>query len=280
MILLSKESISIITFPARTSTVNMCILRQHSANHVMHCLINVFGTLQGTWDQSNKNPSASVGYLVDIISNVTLWRCCCYACWLPENLVNWVLSNAQMTGTTVVLAGTWSCIFHYQSTMLNSLTIGRPSELVRFTGPKLRCASHGRCTKWNWIQLKISLKYNCLKICESSSIMKSMHGPISNSERRVSRASEDWNFMILKVSSPRLSCWWIEDFIHWVNQSVCWKSCVDHNWYLAFDSSEYFHSWYNPVALPYTSPVAFSTPTSSLWALVWIESVVQVRSGS
>ena len=36
---------------------------------------------------------------------------------------------------------------------------------------------------------------------------------------------------------------------------------------------------YNPVALPYAFPPAFSTPTTCLCALVFVGSGVQVRSG-
>jgi len=46
-------------------------LRQHSSNRGMPCLINVFGTFRGTWDQPDTNPGALLCRTADIILNFT-----------------------------------------------------------------------------------------------------------------------------------------------------------------------------------------------------------------
>ena len=130
----------------------------------------------------------------------------------PELLVKWVLSDGHMTGTIVALVGNWSCVSHHQSPVFILLYIGRPSESARRTGSNSRCAYKARCARRNWIHLNISLWYNVPKICESSSIRLSLPTPKWSSERSFLRASADWNDSILKLSSPRLRCWYIHNF--------------------------------------------------------------------
>jgi len=95
------------------------------------------------------------------------------ACWSPEKLVKWVLSDAQITGTIVAPAGSWSCVSHHQSSVFISLYIWQSSDPARRTGWKLKHAWNRRCAKRYCIHLKISLYYNVLKMCEWSSIQLS-----------------------------------------------------------------------------------------------------------
>jgi len=58
------------------------------------------------------------------------------------------------------------------------------------------------------------------------------------------------------------------------------KLCADQNRCYVFDRSE--NLWcllHNPVALPYTFLPTYSTPTTLLWAIVFFQSGVHVRSG-
>jgi len=68
---LSLESICTIPFQAGVSVVKMPQLRQHSFNRGMPCLVNVFGTFRGTWDQPDKNPGTLFQCMADIFSNIT-----------------------------------------------------------------------------------------------------------------------------------------------------------------------------------------------------------------
>jgi len=68
---LSLESICTIPFQAGASDVKMAQLRKHTSNCGMPCLVNVFGTFRGTWDQPDKNPGALFGCMADIILNIT-----------------------------------------------------------------------------------------------------------------------------------------------------------------------------------------------------------------
>ena len=69
-ITLSLESICTIPFQAGASDVKMPQLRQHCSNRGMPCLVNVFGTFRGTWDQPDKNPGALFWRTADIFSNI------------------------------------------------------------------------------------------------------------------------------------------------------------------------------------------------------------------
>jgi len=202
------------------------------------------------------------------------------ACWSPEKLVKWVLSDAHMTGTIVALMVTWSGISHRRSPVCISLYIWWLSESARCTGSKSRCISNGRSATSYQIHLKISLQYNISKIGEWSWIQQSLLSLKSSSEMSFCVASADWNDSIWKFSSPAQRCWLIHIFDCWLNDWACWKLCADWNGCHGFHCSEYY--WcllYNPVALPYAFPAAFSTPTTSLWTLVSIGSGVLVRSG-
>jgi len=93
-------------------------------------------------------------------------------------------------------------------------------------------------------------------------------------------ASADCNEPILKLASARLGSWSIHVLVSWLTDSAWWKSCADHNGCRGLDCSEYLRCLlYYPVTLPYACPPAFSTPTTCLWACVFVGSGVQVRSG-
>jgi len=202
------------------------------------------------------------------------------AWWSPKKLVKWVLSDAQMPATIITPAGSWSCVSHHQSPVFISLYFLRLSESARSTGSKSRCAWNRRWAKWNCIHLTISLQYSVPKMCEWSSIQLSLPSLISSLERSFGRASADWNDSMLKLSSPRLRCWSIQVFVCWLNDRACWKSCADWKGCHGFHCSEYVRCLlYNLVALPYAVPPALSTPTTCLWALVFVGSGVQGRSG-
>jgi len=115
---------------------------------------------------------------------------------------------------------------------------------------------------------------------EWSSIHQSLPSPKSSLERSFRRAYADWYDWILKLSSARLRCWFIHVFVCCLHDWACSKSCADWKGCPAFHCSEYL--WcllYNPVTLPYAVPPTFSTSTICLWALIFVESGVQARSG-
>jgi len=117
-------------------------------------------------------------------------------------------------------------------------------------------------------------------MCEWSSMHLSLRRPKLSLERSFRRTSADWNDLLLNLSSPCIRCWSIHVFVCWLNDWACWKSCTDWKRCHEFHYSEYLQCLlYNPVALPYAFPPAFSTRTSTLWTLVFVGSRVQVRSG-
>jgi len=67
----SLESICTIPFQAGASDVKMPQLRQDSSNCGMLCIVNVFGTFRGTWDQPDKDTGELSECTADIISNTT-----------------------------------------------------------------------------------------------------------------------------------------------------------------------------------------------------------------
>jgi len=203
-----------------------------------------------------------------------------HTCGLPERFVKWVLSDTQITGTIVPPAWSWCCVSHHSSPMFIALNILRLSESARRTGSTSGCAWTGRCGRRNCKHLKISQEYNAPKMCEWFSIQPSLVSPKSTLERSFRRASADWNNSILTLSSPHLRCWSIHVFVSWLNNWACWKSCADWNGCHRFHCSEYLRCLlYNPVALQYGFPPAFSTPTTCLGAQVFVGSGVHVRSG-
>jgi len=70
-ITLSLESICTIPSQARASDVKMSKLRQHSSYRIVPCFVDVFGTIRGTWDQSDDNPGMLFRCPADICSNIT-----------------------------------------------------------------------------------------------------------------------------------------------------------------------------------------------------------------
>jgi len=117
-------------------------------------------------------------------------------------------------------------------------------------------------------------------MCKWLSIQRLLPSAKSSIERSFCRASTYSNDSILKLSRPHLRCWSIHVFVCWLNDWTCWMSCADWKGCHGFRCSEYLQCLlYNPVALPYAFPPAFSTPTTCLWALVFVGSGVRVRSG-
>jgi len=154
------------------------------------------------------------------------------------------------------------------------------SESLLCPSSKSRCTWNGRGAKRNCMWLKISLYYNVPNICEESWIQLSYPSPKSCFQRSFCRASADWTDSMLKVSSPLLRCRPMYVFGCFLNEwaystwSADWNGCNGFHW------SECFCCMlYNPVALPYASPPTFATTTTGLWACVFIQSEVHVRSG-
>jgi len=113
-----------------------------------------------------------------------------------------------------------------------------------------------------------------------SLIQQSLPRPKSCLVNSFRRASADGNDSMLKLSSPCLRCRSIHVFVCWLNDWAYWKLCADWKWCHGFHCSEYLWCLLsNPVALPYALPPAFSTPTTGLWALIFVGSRIKVRSG-
>jgi len=185
-----------------------------------------------------------------------------------------------MTGTIVAPAGSWSCVSHQQSPVFILLYIRQLSDSARCTGSKSRCTCNGWWAKRNCIHSKISLLYNVPKMCKWSSIQLWLPGPKLSVERSFHRASADWNDSMVKLSSPSVRCWSIHVFVCWLTDRACWKLWAEWKGCHGFHFSEYLRCLlHNPVALPSAFLHAFSTPSTSLWVLVFVRSGVQVRSG-
>jgi len=75
---MSPESISKILFPTMTSNIKMRKLKMHNSNHVMPCVVNVFGTYWRLRNEPDKIPGVHCGNEADtvsIISNCEIqWR--------------------------------------------------------------------------------------------------------------------------------------------------------------------------------------------------------------
>jgi len=114
-ITLSLEFISTIIFQAVASYVKISLWGQHSSNRGIPYLASILRTVLGKRVRPNENPSALCRRAAKIVSNIincVVWR---PGCWSSEILVNWVLSDPQMTVPIVAPAETWSCVSHYQS---------------------------------------------------------------------------------------------------------------------------------------------------------------------
>jgi len=155
-ITLPLESISTVPFQARASNVNIPEWGQHCSNPGMRCLVSIFGTFRRTGNQLHKNPGALFSVPQIAFQILPIVRYSGQECLSPEKLVRWVLTDAQMTGTIVTPAGSWSCVSHHQLPVFISLYIRRLSESARRTGSKSRCAWNGRCANRNCIYWKIS----------------------------------------------------------------------------------------------------------------------------
>jgi len=68
---LLRESICKILFHARASDVKMPKLRKHSSNCGMPCFMNVFRTVQGTWDLADHNQGILFRCAAHIFLNIT-----------------------------------------------------------------------------------------------------------------------------------------------------------------------------------------------------------------
>jgi len=107
-ITLSLESIIKIPFEAVTSNVKIPEWGQPSSNCGMPWLLRISGTCQGTRDQPNEMPVANFWCLVEIVSDSTNCDIQCTGMLSARKIVNWVLSDAQMTGTILTPAGSLS----------------------------------------------------------------------------------------------------------------------------------------------------------------------------
>jgi hypothetical protein len=113
-------------------------------------------------------------------------------------------------------------------------------------------------------------------ICNPTIIVK----PEIESSEELCRASADWNDSMLKLASPCFRCWSIYVFVYWLNNCNRWQLCVEWNGCDGFHYSEYLRCWsYNPVGLLYAFLLALSALPTCLWALVFVGSGVQGRSG-
>jgi len=94
-ITLFLESISTIPFQARTSYVQIPEWGQHSSNGRTQCLVSIFGTFRGTWDQPNEILAARFRCLLDIFSNIT-------NCEIkrPGMLIAWKIVPLSLIGST------------------------------------------------------------------------------------------------------------------------------------------------------------------------------------
>jgi len=147
-ITLSLESITTIPFQAATSNVEILEWGQQCSNNGMACLISICGTLHGTWNQPKNNAGELSSCTADILSNITNSEIQQPGQLIVWKLVNWVLSDAHMTGTIDAPAGSWSCISNHQSPVFVPLYIWPLSESARHTSSTLECTSNGKmCQK-------------------------------------------------------------------------------------------------------------------------------------
>jgi len=68
---LSLQSSSTTPFQARTSYVKIPEGVQHCCNHGMPCVVHIFSTFQGTWNQSYENPDAVFECTADMFMHST-----------------------------------------------------------------------------------------------------------------------------------------------------------------------------------------------------------------
>jgi hypothetical protein len=155
-ITLSVESISTMPFQARGRDVKIPEWGQHCRNCGMPFLVSIFGTIWRRGDQPNKNPGVLFRWTADIISNIPDCEIKC-----PGMRVARTIGYVGLVGYTnhwhnrrtsrkliLQIPAPISCV--------HLVYIWPLSKSARRTCSKLWCTWNGRCTKRNWIHLKIS----------------------------------------------------------------------------------------------------------------------------
>jgi len=214
---LSLEYISSVPFQAWTSYVKIPEWGEHSSNRRMQCLISIFHTFWVTDNQPKRIQACSWGVWQLSFGILLIVRFNFQACWSPEELVNWLVLDAQMTGTIGTPVGSWFCLSPHQSWMFTSLCNRWLSVSARCTSVKSRWACYGRCAKRNCIHLKISLYWNVLIIREWYLIQQSSLSHKLSSERSFHRASAAWNDLVWRLCSPHLRCWSIHMAVYFLH---------------------------------------------------------------
>jgi len=206
------ESISTIPFPDRTGCVKIPQWGQLSYNHMMACLVSIFGNLQGTQDQLNENPCFCLRRPVDIIFNVQYHEIMqtgiliarkSHSVSLVRYMYNW---HNHCSGRKLILR------------IPPAITIVRvtgnavPFRVYKASSFKLRSAWNARYAKRKSIHLKSFLYYNVLKIGQWCSIPLSSPSPKWSWESSCRWVSADWNHSIQIMSSLPSRCWSIHSF--------------------------------------------------------------------
>jgi len=94
-ITLSLEFICTIPFQAGTSDVKIPEWGQHCSNCGMPCLVRIFGTFRGTWNQRNDNLCEHVRCPPDIFANITN----CEIQWAGM-LIRLIIGSVNLVGCT------------------------------------------------------------------------------------------------------------------------------------------------------------------------------------
>jgi len=270
-ITLSGESICTIESRVGTSNVKIPEWGQHCFNHRMPYLVNILGTFRGTSDQPNEDPGAQFMCPADIIFNITNFE----IQW-PGMLIAWQIGQESLVGCT----NDWHT--HRSS---RELILGIPPAIAHvhltvywamFRVREVHCFKIVVCRKPEMCQKKLYTFENipgvyCSRAMWMVLIELSSPSPKSSSARSFHTSSADWIHLTLKCSSPLLGCRSIHLFVLLLNDSRCWKLCADWNGCHGFHWSEFLQCLvYNPVALPYTFPSAFSTPTTCQYCTQWV----------
>jgi hypothetical protein len=125
------ESICTIPFQAGTSDVKIPEWGQHCATSGMPCFVRILAPVGVHGISATTIHALVLGICWICFRMLPIVRYSGHACWLPGTLDNWVLSDAQLTGTIVAPAGSWCCQSHHQSPVFISRYI---CELPRLPG--------------------------------------------------------------------------------------------------------------------------------------------------
>jgi len=154
---LSLESSSTIPFQAGDSYVKISEWGEHCSNTECPASSVFLAHFRGLRNSPTRIQARIIGVRRISFRILPIVRYSGQACRSPEKLVKWVFSDAQITGTIVAPAGSWSWVSHDQSPMVIPLYIGQLSDSVRCTDSTSRCLWHGRWATMNWILRKLSL---------------------------------------------------------------------------------------------------------------------------